>query len=116
MSQRCLSTKNMFFLKILKFVQSFVESKVSLADGIFKQVQQQVPLVVVAAAAAGLGKLADSTAVQQAAGAVPATVLILGLSRRPALLLHLPALRPRVAPSVPSLCHLRRANVFQVFL
>jgi hypothetical protein len=31
-----LRTKNIFFLKVLNFVQSFVEFKVSLADGIFK--------------------------------------------------------------------------------
>jgi hypothetical protein len=32
-SEVILVTKNMFFLKILNFVQSFVEGKVSLADG-----------------------------------------------------------------------------------
>ncbi len=35
MPQTYLSTKEYFFLKILNFVQSFVECKVSLADGIF---------------------------------------------------------------------------------
>jgi hypothetical protein len=34
-SKVILVTKNIFFLKILNFVQSFVECKVSLADGIF---------------------------------------------------------------------------------
>jgi hypothetical protein len=33
-SEVTLVTKNIFFLKILNFVQSFVECKVSLADGI----------------------------------------------------------------------------------
>jgi hypothetical protein len=35
-SEGNLNTKNIFFLKILNFVQSFVQCKVSLADGTLK--------------------------------------------------------------------------------
>jgi hypothetical protein len=34
-SEVALVTKNIFFLKILNFVQSFGECKVSLADGMY---------------------------------------------------------------------------------
>jgi hypothetical protein len=36
-SEVTLVTKNIFFLKILNFVQSFVECEVSLADGMNKR-------------------------------------------------------------------------------
>ncbi len=41
-SEVTLVPKNIFMLKILNFVQSFVECKVSLADGIYLYAYSQV--------------------------------------------------------------------------